>query len=313
MRNFALIGLGYIAERHVNAIKHTKSNLIAIFDKNSSGMADRFFPYANFFDSFEEFDEFVSDEADLGNNIDYLSICSPGFLHRSHVCYGIRKGMDIICEKPLAISSAEIEKIIAISEKYDKSVHSVFQLRFHPAIIDLYNKINSSKQSKKYEIELSYVAFRGQWFSKSWKGDEKLSGGLLMEFGIHFFDLLIWIFGGMEKCEMYVSTEKTYSGYIELEKANVKWVLSVEEENIPTEVRKQGNIIYRSLSIDGEQVDFSTVPGDLHTEVYKHILSNKTISNLEDCKYLTQCIEAIKQTNLSSFNKKKTHQIILNN
>ncbi len=274
-KNFALIGTaGFIAPKHLKAIKDTGSTLSVALDKHDSvGILDSFFPQAKFFTEFERFDRFLEMQrhSKHGQPVDFISICSPNYLHDAHCRLALRVGADAICEKPLVINPWNLDQLTELEQVYGKKVYTILQLRHHPSVLELKQK--AAKVKDKQEICLTYVTRRGKWYQQSWKGDIHRSGGLAMNIGIHFFDFLTWIYGPAKRNFLHVSQPQRTSGVIELERATVKWFLSITDEDLPDEVKKQGGYAYRSIQIDGNDFDLSAGFTDLHTRVYEDILA----------------------------------------
>ena len=274
MKNFVLIGAGgYIAPRHMKAIKDTGNNLIAALDKHDSvGILDSYFPNCEFFIEFERFDRHCEKLKRNGTKIDYVVVCSPNYLHDSHIRFGLRIGADVICEKPIVLNPWNIKALQEIETETGKKVYSILQLRLHQAIIDLKNKIENSEPNKIFNVNLNYITSRGNWYFTSWKGDENKSGGIATNIGVHFFDMLIWIFGSVENSVVNQNLKDTASGVLKLQKANVNWSLSIDANNLPAEVQEQGKRTFRTLTIDGEGFEFSEGFTELHTISYNEIL-----------------------------------------
>jgi UDP-N-acetyl-2-amino-2-deoxyglucuronate dehydrogenase len=274
MKNFALIGAGgYIAPRHMKAVKDTGNNLIAALDKHDSvGILDSYFPEAEFFVEFERFDRHIEKLRRLGTQTDYVAVCSPNYLHDAHIRFGLRIGANVICEKPLVLNPWNIDGLKEIEKETGKKISTILQLRLHPAIIALREKIQKNSSGKKYEIDLRYITSRGHWYHISWKGDPQKSGGIATNIGIHFFDMLIWIFGDVKINEVHQHTAETASGKLELERANVNWFLSIDANTLPGEIKQSGKRTFRSLTIDGEAFEFSEGFTELHTRSYEEIL-----------------------------------------
>ncbi len=278
-KNFVLIGAaGYVAPRHMKAIKDTNNNLIAAVDSNDSvGIIDSYFPDASFFVEFERFDRHVDKLKRKGTKVDYASICSPNYLHDAHIRWALRSGINAICEKPLVLNPWNLDALQEIEEETGKKIYNILQLRTHPKIIELKNKIAKEikeNPSKKYDIELTYITSRGKWYFISWKGDMEKSGGVATNIGVHFFDMLMWIFGSVKHQEVHYSEPlKKMAGYIELEHANVKWFLSVDTNDLPEQAKDANQRTYRSITYDGNEIEFSGGFTDLHTVVYKDILN----------------------------------------
>jgi len=276
-KNFALIGAaGYIAPRHMKAIKDTGNELIVALDPyDGIGIMDSNFPQADFFTQMEEFDTFV-DEFNRKNNLDYVSICSPNYLHSAHIRYGLQHGADVICEKPLVLNPTDIDALKVIEKETGKKVYNILQLRLHDSIIALKEEVTKELKEnpdKIYDIDLTYLTSRGKWYFTSWKGAQEKSGGIASNIGVHFYDMLCWIFGDVEENIVHVKTPDTNAGYFKLKNATVRWFLSVNYDYIPEEVKEKGIRTYRSITVDGEEIEFSGGFTDLHTKSYEHILN----------------------------------------
>ena len=295
MKNFILIGAaGYIAPRHMKAIKETGNNLIAAYDPyDGVGVMDSHFPQAHFFTEFERFDRHIEKIKRAGTKIDYVSICSPNYLHDSHIRYGLRIGADVICEKPLVLNPWNVDALIELEEEYDNKVHTILQLRHHEAILELKEKIENGPADKVYDIDLTYITSRGNWYYTSWKGNEEKSGGIASNIGVHFFDMLQWIFGPMEQATVDIKTKDTNSGTLRLEQAKVNWYLSINAENLPQKAKDQGLPTFRTLSIEGEDIEFSKGFTDLHTVSYQKIL-NGAGYGLADAKSSIEIVSEIR-------------------
>jgi UDP-N-acetyl-2-amino-2-deoxyglucuronate dehydrogenase len=276
-KNFALIGCaGYIAPRHLEAIKKTGNNLVAALDKSDSvGRLDRYFEDVQFFTEFEIFDRYIEKTRREGKKIDYVSICSPNYLHDAHIRFALRSGANAICEKPLVINPWSLDALEQFEKESGKRVYNILQLRLHPALIDLKNKISKEQSSEKHKISLDYITFRGPWYQYSWKGDEGKSGGLVTNLGIHFFDMLGWIFGKVESYKIISADPRKVRGISELEKATVDWFLSIDKQDLPEDIRAQGKTAYRALMLDGKEIEFSEGFTDLHTRSYEEILAGR--------------------------------------
>jgi len=278
MKNFALIGAaGYIAPRHLKAIKDTGNNLIAALDRfDSVGVMDSYFPHADFFVEFERFDRHIEKlKYEKGVQLDYTSICTPNYLHDAHIRQALRVGSDAICEKPLVLNPWNIDALQKIEENTGKRIWNILQLRVHPSIVALKKKIEAGPKDKIYDIDLTYLTSRGHWYYTSWKGDVSKSGGIATNIGVHFFDMLTWIFGGVKSNKIHVHNHDRAAGYLELERANVRWFLSINEALLPNEVIEKGQRTYRSISIEGVALEFSGGFTDLHTSSYQNILAGK--------------------------------------
>lgn len=277
MKKFGLIGAsGYIAPRHMKAIADTGNILVAALDKNDSvGIIDSHFPNADFFTEYERFDRHVDRMRRRGNSLDYLSICSPNYLHDSHMRFALRAGADAICEKPLVLNPWNIDGLKEIENDTGRKINTILQLRLHPSIIALKEKIANSPKDKKHEVDLTYITSRGHWYLVSWKGDVNKSGGVATNVGVHFYDMLHFLFGKLQENKVHHFSDTTNAGYLEYENARVKWFLSVDAENLPEEAKSQGQRTYRSITIDGEEIEFSGGFTDLHTRSYEEILAGR--------------------------------------
>jgi UDP-N-acetyl-2-amino-2-deoxyglucuronate dehydrogenase len=279
MINFALIGAaGYIAPRHMNAIKDTGNELVAALDPNDSvGIIDSYFPEANFFVEFERFDRHIDKlrRSKSGRAIDFVSICSPNYLHDSHIRFSLRSGADAICEKPLVLNPWNIDGLLAMEKDTGRKVNTILQLRVHPAIMALKDKVATENISQKYEVELTYITSRGRWYLRSWKGDVKKSGGIATNIGVHFFDMLHFVFGGLQENIVHYASETKAAGYLEYEKARVRWFMSVDFTDVPESAKAQSQQTYRSIIVDGEEIEFSGGFTDLHTRSYEEILAGR--------------------------------------
>ena len=277
-KNFALIGAsGYIAPRHMKAIKETNNELIVSYDPyDGIGIMDSNFPQADFFTELERFEDFLTSwSRDNGKKLDYISIASPNYLHKSHIRMALQHGADAICEKPLVLNPTDIDALKLVEKETDKKVYNILQLRLHHSIITLKEKVAKELKSnlnKMYEIDLTYLTSRGKWYFESWKGKEEKSGGIASNIGVHFYDMLTWIFGEVEENIVHVKTPDCNAGSFRLKNANVRWFLSVNYDYIPQEIRDTGMRTYRSITVDGEEIEFSGGFTDLHTRSYEEIL-----------------------------------------
>ncbi len=276
-KNFGLIGVaGYIAVRHLKAIKDTGNNLLASLDKfDCVGLLDGFFPYSDFFVEFERFDRHFDKLKRTGTKIDYVSICSPNYLHDSHIRFALRHQAEAICEKPLVLNPWNIDALQEIENETGRKIYTVLQLRLHPRIKELRDKIKKGPEGKVYDIDLTYVTSRGNWYFISWKGDIQKSGGVATNIGIHFFDMLGWIFGDTTQNIVHLSEPNKAAGFLELENARVRWFLSIDYNDLPASVKESGKRTYRSIRVDGEEFEFSEGFADLHTETYREILEGR--------------------------------------
>ncbi|MDA0194131.1 MAG: Gfo/Idh/MocA family oxidoreductase [Bacteroidetes bacterium] len=275
MKNFALIGAaGYIAPRHMKAIKETGNQLVAAIDKfDSVGIIDSHFPEADFFTEFERFDRHIEKLKRTGEKLDYVSICSPNYLHDAHIRFGLRVGADVICEKPLVLNPWNIDALKEIEEEFGNKIYNILQLRLHPSIIALKKRIDEDKSGKVHDIDLAYITSRGHWYYTSWKGDVSKSGGIATNIGVHFYDMLSWVFGSLKGNIVHLHTHDRAAGYLEFEKARVRWFLSINADTLPNLVKAKGGRTYRSLTMEGEEIEFSDGFTELHTHSYKHILN----------------------------------------
>ncbi len=277
MKNFALIGAaGYIAPRHMQAIKDTGNNLVAALDKfDSVGIIDSFFPQADFFTEFERFDRHIDKLRREGTKIDYVSICSPNYLHDSHIRFALRHQADAICEKPLVLNPWNVEALAEIEKETGRKIYTILQLRLHPIIQALKKEIANGPAGKIYDVDLRYITSRGKWYHHSWKGEQAKSGGIATNIGIHFFDMLLWIFGKVGENKAIEITEDHAAGILHLEKATVNWFLSINREDLPPEAVLKGKRTHRCLKIQGREVEFSEGFADLHTVSYQEILAGR--------------------------------------
>jgi UDP-N-acetyl-2-amino-2-deoxyglucuronate dehydrogenase len=274
MKRFALIGAaGYIAPRHMKAIKDTGNVLVAAFDPyDGVGIMDSHFPDADFFTEFERFDRHIDKLRREGNPIDVISICSPNYLHDAHIRFGLKSGCDVICEKPLVLNPWNVDALMDIEKETGKKAYTILQLRLHPSIIALREKVLNSPKDKRFKVALKYMTSRGKWYRHSWKGDMSKSGGIATNIGVHFFDMLTWIFGDIVENKVDIHNEDTASGFLKLEKADVDWFLSIDYDQIPENVKLQGKRTFRTLQMEGEEIEFSDGFTELHTDSYKAIL-----------------------------------------
>ncbi|NVN93450.1 MAG: Gfo/Idh/MocA family oxidoreductase [Desulfuromonadales bacterium] len=283
--NFALIGVGgYIAPRHLKAIKETGNHLIAALDVNDSvGILDRFFPDVPFFTEFERFDRYAEKLRRLhkAQRIDYVTICSPNYLHDAHIRFALRIGAHAICEKPLVLNPWNLDALQELETEYGKKVCTILQLRVHPALIALRDDLRSQKTSTKHDVVLTYITSRGPWYLTSWKGNTEKSGGIGTNIGIHFFDLLVWLFGDVVKNEVHHSGPLKVGGRLELENAHVSWFLSLDRNDLPISATENGLTTFRSITVDGKEVEFSEGFTDLHTVVYQETLAGRGFGLLD--------------------------------
>jgi|TARA_B110000977_G_C11080146_1_gene492680 UDP-N-acetyl-2-amino-2-deoxyglucuronate dehydrogenase len=278
MKNFALMGAaGYIAPRHLKAIKDTNNNLIAALDKfDSVGIMDRYFPNANFFTEFERFDRHIEKlKRNEAIALDYVSICTPNYLHDSHIRMALRSGAHAICEKPIVLNPWNIDALEAIEKESEGNINTILQLRLHTAIIALKKKVDATPKNGKYEIDLTYITSRGKWYDASWKGESSKSGGIATNIGVHFYDMLSWIFGSVQENVVHLRTPHKAAGYLEFENARVRWFLSIDAEDLPKEVKEKQQRTFRAITIDREELEFSDGFTELHTISYQKILQHQ--------------------------------------
>ena len=300
MKKFGLLGLaGYIAPRHLRAIKDTGNTLVAALDPSDSvGIVDSFFPECHFFTEFERFDRHVDKRRRNKEPLDYISICSPNYLHDSHIRFALKAGCHAICEKPIVLNPWNIDALQEIENDYEGQINTILQLRLHPSIIELKQLIESAQKNKKYDVELTYITSRGRWYNTSWKGDDRKSGGVVTNIGVHFFDMLHFLFGEVQENLVYVSEPNTASGFIEYENARVRWFLSTDETNLPPDVRLKGQRTFRNIMIDDKELEFSGGFTDLHTMSYQEILKGNGFG-LEENRVAIETVSAIRTMSVS--------------
>lgn len=301
MKNFALIGVaGYIAPRHMMAIRDTSNSVVAALDPNDSvGIIDSYFPEADFFTEFERFDRHVDKLRRNSKGLDYVSICSPNYLHDSHMRFALRSGADAICEKPLVLNPWNIDGLKVIEQDTGRKINTILQLRVHPAIIALRKRVQNEPKDTKYEVDLTYITSRGQWYLQSWKGDQKKSGGIATNIGVHFFDMLHFIFGDLQENKVHLADETRASGYLEYEHARVRWFLSIDINDVPEGVRAKGQRTFRSITVDGEEIEFSGGFTDLHTRSYEEILAGRGFG-LEENRVAIETVANIRGAKVAS-------------
>jgi UDP-N-acetyl-2-amino-2-deoxyglucuronate dehydrogenase len=302
---FALIGAaGYIAPKHMKAIRDTGNTLVAAIDPNDSvGVIDSYFPEARFFTEIERFDRFLEKcrRAPGDRPVDYVSICTPNYLHDAHVRLALRVKAHAICEKPLVINPWNLDQLRELEEEHQRRVYTVLQLRLHPVVRQLKQALGEETNRSRREVCLTYVTRRGSWYYSSWKGMEQRSGGLAMNIGIHFFDVLLWLFGTMQRSVVHHTSASMMSGFLELEWARVRWFLSVDEADLPEHVRQKRGHAWRSITIDGQELDLSEGFTDLHTEVYRDILQGGGFG-ITDATRSVELVHHIRSTTASVAN-----------
>lgn len=302
MKNFALIGAaGFIAPRHLKAIKDTNNNLIAALDKfDSVGIMDSYFPQSDFFTEFERFDRHIYNFIhEKGQKLDYVSICTPNYLHDSNIRFALRNQADAICEKPLVLNPWNVDALQSLEKETGNKVYTILQLRLHPSIIALKEKVAYGPKDKIYDIDLTYITSRGNWYYTSWKGDVTKSGGVASNIGVHFYDMLTWIFGDIKKNDVHIHNHDRAAGYLEFENARVRWFLSINAETLPQDIKEKGQSTYRSIKMDGDEIEFSDGFKDLHTISYKHILDGFGFG-LEEAKTAIKIVHEIRNAEIKT-------------
>ncbi len=300
MKDFALAGAaGYVAPRHMQAIKATGNQLVAALDPSDSvGILDRYFPTAKFFTEFEKFDRHIDKIRRQVCPIDYLSICSPNYLHDAHIRFALRSGADAICEKPLVINPWNIDGIETIAKETGRSVFSILQLRLHPSIIALKDAVAQKQDGHKHDVDLTYITSRGSWYQTSWKGDLNKSGGIATNIGVHFFDMLQHIFGTLQSNVVHLHDDHRAAGYLEFAKARVRWLLSIDHNDLPE--NHSGEVkTYRSVTVDGKEIEFSAGFTDLHTQSYEAILAGQGFG-IDQVRPSIEIVHAIRNAELSA-------------
>jgi UDP-N-acetyl-2-amino-2-deoxyglucuronate dehydrogenase len=299
---FALIGAsGFVAVRHMRAIAETGHQLVAALDPNDSvGVIDSYFPDAHFFVEFERFDRHVDKLRRRGVPLDYVSVCSPNYLHDSHIRFGLRSGAHVICEKPIVLNPWNLDALQSIEEECGKRVYNVLQLRLHPAIRALRERYQGGA---KHDVELAYITSRGRWYHVSWKGDLQKSGGIATNIGVHFFDMLQWVFGRVHHAEVHIATPETASGFLELERARVRWFMSIDAKTLPSAAN--GKRTFRSITVDGQEVEFSEGFTDLHTETYRDVLAGGGFG-LNDARPAVELVHRLRHA-LPTFDASRAH------
>jgi UDP-N-acetyl-2-amino-2-deoxyglucuronate dehydrogenase len=305
MKNFAMTGVaGYIAPRHLQAIKDTGNNLLAAVDPNDSvGILDRYFPEASFFTEFERFDRHIERLRRDKNEpeVDFLTICSPNFLHDAHIRMALRVGAHAICEKPLVLNPWNLDALQELEAEFHKRVYTILQLRVHPALLELREKLMKENSTRRRQVDLTYITSRGLWYHYSWKGIKEKSGGIATNIGIHFFDLLIWLFGGVKENHVHILDNTRGSGFIELENADVKWFLSLEKGDLPQQAVEANKPTFRSIKVDGEEIQFSEGFTDLHTKVYEQTLEGKGFG-IEEARPSIELVHNIRSSKITDKN-----------
>ncbi|WP_158967755.1 Gfo/Idh/MocA family protein [Paraglaciecola sp. L3A3] len=312
MKKFAIMGAaGFVAPRHMKAIKDTGNELVAALDPSDSvGVIDSHFPNCHFFTEYERFDRHIDKQRRNNASIDLISICSPNYLHDSHIRFALRSGCDAICEKPLVLNPWNIDALKEIEKESGQRINSILQLRLHPTIIQLKEQISKQQLNKKYDVDLTYITSRGHWYGVSWKGDTTKSGGIATNIGVHFFDMLHYLFGELQDSKLFKSTPTVASGFLEYENARVRWFLSTDESELPATVKLKGQRTYRSITIDKKELEFSDGFTDLHTQSYQQILKGKGFG-LEDNRIAIETVASIRTMPLSQ-ESELSHPFIAN-
>ena len=295
MKNFAIIGVGgYVAPRHLKAIAETGNRLVAAYDKSDSvGVIDSYFPEAAFFTELELFDRHCTKQKGTPGQVDMVSVCTPNYLHDSHTRYALRLGADVVCEKPLVLNPWNIDGIRRVEEETGHKVNNILQLRLHPSIVALKKRVDEGPQDKVYDVDLTYITSRGKWYYASWKGDAHKSGGVATNIGVHFYDMLSYIFGDVEENIVHVSSFDRVAGFLRLKKARVRYFLSINPDTLPLEALDNGLRTYRSIRIGEEEFEFSGGFTDLHTESYRQILAGNGFG-LDDVRTCIQIVYDIR-------------------
>jgi UDP-N-acetyl-2-amino-2-deoxyglucuronate dehydrogenase len=311
MKTFSLIGAaGYIAPRHMKAIRDTGSELIAAMDTNDSvGVIDTYFPEAQFFTDFELFDAHINAERRAGRGLDFVSIASPNYLHSAHMQWALRSGSDAICEKPLVLFPNQIDELKSIEADTGRKIYTILQLRLHPAILELKERMDKTPKDAKVDVELTYVTSRGNWYLKSWKGGEDKSGGIATNIGVHFYDMLHFVYGSLQENIVHLNTPTRAAGYLEYERARVRWFLSLDINDVPEKDRLRGIRTYRAIVADGKSLEFSEGFTELHTKIYEDILSGGGFG-VEDNRVAIETVATIRNSSISS-NRDRAHPFAL--
>jgi UDP-N-acetyl-2-amino-2-deoxyglucuronate dehydrogenase len=313
VKNFAITGVaGYIAPRHLQAIRDTGNRLIAALDPHDAvGVLDRYFDDVSYYREFERFDRAIEKlrRKSEKERLHYLSICAPNYLHDAHIRFALRVGADAICEKPLVLNPWNLDALSELEAETGRRVYNILQLRLHPSIVALRERIRAGA-AKRYAVDLTYITSRGRWYAVSWKGAQDKSGGIATNIGIHFFDMLAWIFGGVQDMQVHLSEPDRAGGVLQLERATVRWFLSLDKRDIPEEQRSKGRTTYRSLTIEEEEVEFSDGFADLHTAVYREILAGRGFG-IEDARASVTLAHDIREAPVVRAADDQTHPFIV--
>ena len=311
MKRFALIGAaGYIAPRHMRAIKDTGNELVSAYDINDSvGIIDSLYPQSEFFTQFERFNEHAWQlKRDPATALDYVAVCSPNYLHHSHIAAGLRLGCDVICEKPLVPTPEILDELALVERETGKRVYNILQLRHHQAILDLKEKVARESRDGKYDVELTYITSRGKWYMESWKGDPRKSYGVATNIGVHFYDMLHFIFGKLQRNVVHFANDYKAAGYLEYEKARVRWFLSIDTQDLPDSVKGK-KPTYRSITVDGDEMEFSEGFTDLHTTSYREILAGRGYG-IEDARHCVETVNTIRSSAISNVQGDEGHPFL---
>jgi len=308
--NFAIIGVGgYIAPRHLQAIKETGNNLVAALDINDSvGILDRFFPDTPFFTEFERFDRYAEKlrRQEASKRIEYVTVCSPNYLHDAHIRFALRIGANAICEKPLVLNPWNLDALQELERESGCRVNTILQLRAHPSLVALRDSLAKQKQNEKHNVVLTYITSRGPWYMTSWKGQLERSGGVATNIGIHFFDLLIWLFGKVQTSEVHYADNRKTGGVLELEHARVRWFLSIDKKDLPDTSKTSGQSTFRSISVDDKEIEFSEGFTDLHNIVYQETLAGRGFG-IEDSRPSISLAHQIRNASATGINENSHH------
>lgn len=311
MKRFALIGAaGYIAPRHMRAIKDTANELVSAYDINDSvGIIDSLSPQSEFFTEFERFIEHAWQlKRDSATALDYVSVCSPNYLHHAHIAAGLRLGCDVICEKPLVPTPEILDELARVERETGKRVYNILQLRHHQAILDLKEKVAREQRDEKYDVELTYITSRGKWYMESWKGDSRKSYGVATNIGVHFYDMLHFIFGKLQRNVVHFANDFKAAGYLEYEKARVRWFLSIDAQDLPASVKGK-KPTYRSITVNGEEMEFSEGFTDLHTTSYEEILAGRGYG-IEDARHCVETVNTIRSAPIEEPKDQEGHPFV---
>ena len=312
MKNFALIGVGgFIAPRHLQAIKESGNRLVAALDPHDAvGIIDRYFDGVEYFREFERFDRHVEKLRRKGepDRVHYVSICSPNYLHDAHIRFALRVGADAISEKPLVLSPWNLDALSELERETGRRVYNILQMRLHPSIVALRERVRNQPPGRPVAVDLTYVTSRGHWYDVSWKGDEDRSGGVATNIGVHFFDMLQWIFGPRQELEVHLAEPRRVAGFLRLDRANVRWFLSLQKSDVPEAARLQGRTTYRSLTMEGEDIEFSDGFADLHTQVYREILAGRGCG-IEDARPSIQLVYDIRNADVAQGAVERVHPL----